>query len=191
MSRTPKIIAISGSLRKGSYNKKMIQIAAKAALSAGAEVRILDLADLALPLFNEDLEKDGVPQSAYEIKAIIQNADGLLIASPEYNGSITAPLKNALDWASRSDHGEPPKAAFVNKIAAIMSASPSGFGGVRGLAHLRSILNYMGVIVLPEESIVSAAHKAFHEDGSLIDLKRQAALEAVACRLVKFLDCHF
>lgn len=103
----------------------MVQIAAAGAKSAGAEVTYLDLRDLPLPLYDEDLEaQEGLPTNARTLKDLMISHQGLLIASPEYNSSLTAVLKNAIDWASRPAPNEAPLAAFAGKVATIMSASP-------------------------------------------------------------------
>jgi chromate reductase, NAD(P)H dehydrogenase (quinone) len=102
MSTTPRILALAGSTRRDSFNKRLVRIAARGAEAAGAEVTIIDLRDFPLPLFDEDLEREqGPPEAATRLKRLLVGHDGLLIASPEYNSSITAVLKNALDWASR------------------------------------------------------------------------------------------
>ena len=130
----PKITAFAGSLRTGSFNKKLLALAAAAARTAGAEVTTVDLRDLALPLFDQDLEAaSGLPEGAKKFKALLRASDGLLIASPEYNSSLTAVLKNAIDWASRAESDdEPPLAAYRGKTAALCSASPGALGGLRG-----------------------------------------------------------
>src|SRR5438105_5025737 len=122
----PKIVAFAGSLRTGSFNKKLLAIAADAARAAGAEVTVVDLRELALPVFDQDLEDaSGLPDGARKFKALLRASDGFLIASPEYNSSVTAALKNAIDWASRAEtDDEPPLAAFRGKAAALFAASP-------------------------------------------------------------------
>src|SRR5436189_4076042 len=122
----PKIVAFAGSLRSGSFNKKLIAIAVDAARQAGAEVTLVDLRDLALPLFDQDIEDaSGLPEGARRFKALLRESDGFLIAAPEYNSSITGALKNAIDWASRGEtDDEPPLVAFRGKAAALMAASP-------------------------------------------------------------------
>lgn len=102
MAHTPRILTFAGSTRTDFYNKKLVRIAAAGAKAAGAEVTCLDLRDIPLPLFDEDLEAaEGLPASARQLKDLLLAHDGLLIASPEYNSSISAVLKNAIDWASR------------------------------------------------------------------------------------------
>ncbi|WP_341525068.1 NAD(P)H-dependent oxidoreductase [Nostoc sp. UHCC 0302] len=178
MTYTPKILAFAGSTRTDSYNKKLVKIAAEGAKSAGAEVTYIDLRDLPLPLFDEDLEaQEGTPANARTFKDLLISHQGLLIASPEYNSSLTAVLKNAIDWASRPSPGEPPLAAFTGKVAAIMSASPGGLGGLRGLVHLRAILGNIKVLVLPEQVALPQAYQAFNNDGTLKDPKQQESIE--------------
>lgn len=185
MSTPVRIVAISGSTRRDSYNRKLVRIAARAAEEAGAEVTVADLRELNLPLFDEDFEKDpGTPENARALKNLMIASDGFLIASPEYNSSITAVLKNAIDWASRPAPGEPPLAAFQGKVAAIMGASPGNLGGLRGLVHVRSILGNIGVLVLPDQVAVVRAFEAFTEDGSLADAKQQKAVESLGRKLI-------
>jgi chromate reductase, NAD(P)H dehydrogenase (quinone) len=188
----PKILAFAGSTRTGSFNKKLLHVAAEAARGAGAEVTVVDLRDLALPLFDQDLEDaNGLPEAAKRFKTLLREHDGLLIASPEYNSSITAVLKNAIDWASRAESDdEPPLVAFRGKAAVVMSASPGGLGGLRGLVHLRAILGNIGVIVLPDQVAVSAAHEAFDGAGQLKDANRRKQVESLGRTLAEFLVRH-
>ncbi len=182
----PKILAFAGSTRADSYNKKLVKIAAAGARAAGAEVTYLDLRDLPLPLFDEDLEaQSGPPANATALKALMIEHQGLLIASPEYNSSLTAVLKNAIDWASRPAEGEPPLACFADKVASIMSASPGALGGLRGLVHLRAILGNLRVLVLPGQVAVPKAYEAFDANGSLKDLRQQAAIEQLGADVAR------
>ena len=185
---TPRILAFAGSTRRGSFNKKLVRIAAKGAREAGAEVTLFDLKDFPLPLFDQDFAAEqGMPDNGTKLKKLFIDHEGLLIASPEYNSSVTAVLKNAIDWVSRPAPGEPPLVAFKGKVATLMSASPGGLGGLRGLAHVRSILGNIGVIVLPDQIAVAKAHEAFKPDGSLTDPKQQAGIEALGKTLASFL----
>ena len=184
----PRILAFAGSLRRESFNKRLVPIAAKGARDAGAEVTLIDLKDLSLPLFDQDLEAEqGIPENGKRLKQLFINHDGLLIACPEYNSSITAVLKNAIDWVSRPAPGEPSLVAFRGKIATLMSASPGALGGLRGLTHVRSILSNIGVIVLPDQIAVAKANEAFNADGSLKDSKQQAGIEGLGHTLASFL----
>ena len=184
----PRILAFAGSLRRDSFNKKLVSIAAHGAREAGAEVTLIDLKDFPLPLFDQDLEAEqGMPENGKKLKKLFIDHDGLLIASPEYNSSITAVLKNAVDWVSRPAPNEPPLVGFKGKVATLMSTSPGALGGLRGLVHVRSILGNIGVIVLPDQIAVAKAHDAFHADGSLKDPKQQAAIEGLGKTLASFL----
>jgi NAD(P)H-dependent FMN reductase len=184
----PKILAFAGSLRKESYNKKLVQIAAAGARAAGAEVTYLDLRDLPLPVFDEDLEKaEGLPANARKLKDLFLGHHGMLISAPEYNSSITAALKNAIDWASRLVPGEPPLACFLDKVAAIMSASPGALGGLRGLVHVRAILGNIHVLVLPDQVAVPRAFEAFAPDGSLKDPKQQTSVAKLGANVAAVL----
>ncbi|MCC5600247.1 NADPH-dependent FMN reductase [Nostoc favosum] len=188
MASTPKILAFAGSTRIESYNKKLVKIAAAGAQAAGAEVTYIDLRDLPLPLFDEDLEaQEGLPANARTFKDLLISHQGLLIASPEYNSSLTAVLKNAIDWASRPAPNEAPLAAFAGKVATIMSASPGGLGGLRGLVHLRSILGNIKVLVLPDQIALPKAYEAFNPDGTLVDPKQQESIEKLGDGLTKIL----
>lgn len=184
-----KILAFAGSSRKDSVNKKLVIIAAKGAEKAGAEVTIIDLLDYPMPIYNGDLEdKDGLPEHAKSFKQILTDHDGLLIASPEYNSSFPALLKNAIDWASRSESAEELRlSAYQNKIAAIMCATPGGSGGMKGLLFLRLQLEYLGTIVLPNQQSVSQAHNAFDDQGDLIDENKQKAVKSVGADLANTL----
>jgi NAD(P)H-dependent FMN reductase len=184
-----RILAFAGSTRSESFNKKLVPIAAKGARDGGAEVTMIDLRDFSLPVFDQDLEAEqGMPENGKKLKQLFIDHDGLLIASPEYNSSITAVLKNAIDWASRPAPGEPSLVAFRGKVATLMSASPGALGGLRALVHVRSILGNIGVIVLPEQIAVPKANEAFKPDGSLVDPKQQVAIERLGNTLALFLQ---
>lgn len=189
MNLNTLILAFAGSTRVESYNKKLLKIAVAAARAAGAELTELDLRDLPLPLYDGDLEsKDGLPPNARKLKDVMLAHDGFLIASPEYNSSISGVLKNAIDWASRPVTGEAPLACFTGKAAAIMSASPGALGGLRGLVHVRAILGNINVLVLPDQVAVMKAAEAFNADGSLKEPKQQAAVEALGSKLAQVLS---
>ena len=188
MAYTPRILAFAGSTRTDSFNKKLVKIAAMGAQAAGAQVTFIDLRDFPMPLYDGDLEiKEGIPPHAIKFKEALLSHQGLLISSPEYNSSISGVLKNAIDWASRALPGEAPLSCFTNKVAGLMSASPGALGGLRGLVHLRSILENIHVLVLPDQIAVAKAHEAFHADGSLKDIKQQAAVQDIGFQLAKML----
>jgi len=183
----PRILAFSGSSRVESFNTRLVAIAAGGAEDAGAEVTRINLGDFPMPFMNEDLEaSEGMPAAAREFKNLMIAHDGFLIASPEYNSAFSPLLKNALDWASRSEaEGEPPLQAFRGKVATLMAASPGALGGLRGLVFLRMMLGNLGVIVLPDQLVVREAYKAFNADGSLVDENQQQAIRDLGARTVK------
>jgi NAD(P)H-dependent FMN reductase len=188
MAAPVRILAFAGSLRKDSYNKKLVAIAAEGARTAGAEVTRLDLRDYPLPVFDEDQEREhGVPDNGVKLKTLFKETDGFLLSAPEYNSSVTAALKNAIDWVSRPYQNEPPLAGFRGKVATLMAASPGGLGGLRGLVHVRAILGNIGVVVLPEQIAVARAFEAFNEDGSLKDPKQQEGIKGLGRTLAEFL----
>lgn len=177
----PRILALAGSTRTESWNKKLVRIAASEAEKAGGLVTRVDLRDFPLPIFDQDDETAlGPPTNATKLKQLFVEHAGLLISSPEYNSSITAVLKNAIDWISRPVPGEPGLIAFRGKTAALLSASPGALGGLRGLVHLRAILGNIGVLVLPDQIAVPKANEAFSDDGSLKDPKVQSSVAALA-----------
>ncbi len=185
-----KILALAGSTRKESFNKKLVQTSAAIAIELGAEVTVIDLRDYPLPLFSGDLEElKGPPENAIRLYELFKSHDAILIASPEYNSSISGLLKNTIDWVSRPRDSEPPLAAFSGKVAGLLSASPGQLGGLRGLVHLRSILGSMGMLVIPEQVAVGAAHEAFAEDGTLVDEKLAGRVATAMQSLVRTSSC--
>ena len=169
MAEDFKILAFTGSLRKGSYNKFAL-LAAKKLAPAGSAVEIADLS--AIPFFNEDLEAEGVPAVVEEFKSKIAAADALLICTPEYNYSIPPVLKNALDWASRGSN-----APVNGKPMAIMSASPGMLGGARVQYHLRQVCVALNLKVLNRpEVFIANANTKFDENGNLTDDYTQKAI---------------
>lgn len=184
MSNQPKILAFAGSSRIDSFNKKLVKFAVEGAKKAGAEVRYIDLLDYPMPLFNEDLEKqEGLPQKVLEFKRLLRSHQGFLISCPEYNGSITPLLKNAIDWASRSELNEKPLSCFQGKVAALLATSPGGLGGIRGLVHVRAILEGIGVLVIPEQKAIPNAYQAFDESGQLQDEKQAQGVIKIVQKL--------
>lgn len=187
MSNPLKILAFAGSARRDSYNKQLVKIAGRGAESAGAEVTFLDLLALPMPLFNEDLEAEqGLPDTVRQFKALLKGHQGFLMACPEYNGSITGLLKNAIDWASRPDPDNIASAAdcFRDKVIVLMATSPGALGGLRGLVHVRAILTNLGAIVLPDQRAIPHASQAFDQEGQLGDPKQQAAIQGLGVRVV-------
>lgn len=175
-SARPRLLAFSGSARRDSFNQRLVTFAAQAAERAGGDVTLINLGDFPMPLFNRDEEVEkGLPENATRLKNLFAEQDGLLLAAPEYNSSITPLLKNTLDWLSRREGDEAPMRAYRGKTAALLSASPGRLGGMRGLVHVRGILNTLGVLVLPGQASIASANDAFDGDGALVnetDVKR-------------------
>ncbi len=189
MSAKPRILAFSGSLREDSFNQKVVNIAADGARKAGADVTVIQLRELPLPVYDGDLEADsGLPENARTIKDLMKAHQGFLIASPENNSTLSAALKNAIDWASRPDGDETPLVCFKDKTAVLMAASPGALGGLRGLNHLRSILTSIGVLVLPEQKAIPKIHEAMDGNGALTDAAQQAAVENLGAKLAGMLS---
>jgi len=184
----PKILAFAGSTRIDSFNKKLIKIAAVGAKDVGAEVTLIDLRDFPLPLYDGDLEhRDGLPPEARKLKGLMLSHQGFLISSPEYNSSISGVLKNTIDWASRQSEGEIPLACFKNKVAGLMSASPGGLGGLRGLVHVRATLENIGVLVIPEQMAVAKAHEVFNTDGTMKNKDQEDQVKKIGANVAKLL----
>lgn len=189
MTRQARILAFGGSLRRDSFNQKLASIVADGAREAGAEVTVVSLRDYPMPLFDQDLEDaSGKPETAVRLKKLFAAHDGFIIASPEYNSSVTAALKNALDWVSRVDSAdEPMLSAFSGKSAVICASSPGGLGGLRGLVHLRAILGNIGITVLPDQLAVGSAHRAFADDGTLTETDKRKAAYDLGAKLANHL----
>ncbi len=181
-----KLLAFAGSSRQGSLNQRVLAIGMRAATAAGAEVTHIDLKALDLPLMDEDLERaQGLPAGARRFKEALIAADGLLIACPEYNSSLTPLLKNALDWASRREGQEKPLAAFAGKTAGLLAASGGVYGGMRALQTLRTVLQNIQVLVVPTMAATPRLNdESFDADGNLHEAAAQARIETVARELV-------
>lgn len=184
-----KVLVFAGSARRESLNKKLARVAAAAVRAEGAEARLIDLDDFPIPIYHGDLEAEqGMPPKALELRAIFMEHDALLIASPENNSSVTSLLKNTLDWLSRGigdGKGDASGLApFRDKVAGMMTATPGNYGGVRGLPHLRQILNSLGVLVVPPQVQLARADHAFDAAGELADPAMRKAVERLAHALV-------
>ena len=189
MAKKPKILAFAGSLRENSYNKRVVKIAIEGAKNSGAEVTYVDLKQYPMPIYDEDDHKEnGFDENALAFQKLLGEHDGFLIASPEYNGSIPGGLKNALDWASRKSENYGMVEVFKGKVAAIMTASPGAFGGIRCLSHLRGVFTIMLVNVLPSEIAVANVGKMFDGDSeTMTDEKMKKILEDLGASLVDML----
>lgn len=168
LSAEVNVLAFAGSTREDSVNKKLVKEAANAAHQLGAKVTFINLKDYPMPFYDEDLETgQGMPNKAKQFRQLMLQSDVILIASPEYNGSISGVLKNAIDWASRNEDGGGSREAFKGKKFVIMSASPGASGGARGLVHLRAIIEHIGGTVMPQQVVIPDAYNAFDAQGLL------------------------
>lgn len=175
-----RILALAGSTRTGSFNKKLLHEAVRIGEASGLTFTIVDLRDYAMPLYDGDLEKEkGLPEKAAALKSLIKEHDALLIASPEYNHSVTGVLKNTIDWLSRPSGKDDPDDVLAGKVAAIIGASPGRFGASASANHLRAILRPLDVFVIPSQCSVAGAGNAFNDDGTLKDERAQKALKGV------------
>ena len=184
-----KILAFAGSLRRNSLNKRVLNIAVEGARKAGGTVTVIDLADLPMAVYNaDDHETNGFDANALRFQDILKEHDGLLIASPEYNASLPGGLKNAIDWASRKSDKFAMGEVFKGKVAAMITASPGSFGGIRCLSHLRGVLSILGINVLPSEIAVTFAGDKFEGDSTeMTDEKMKHILEKLGAELVSML----
>src|SRR4051812_540779 len=163
-----KVLVFAGSTRTGSLHRLLARNAAEALKGQGLAVTLADLRDYPMPMYDGDLEAEsGLPETARAFRKLIADNDVFVIASPEYNGSFSALLKNVIDWASRGAAGERPAAVFRGKAAALLSASPGPGGGSRGLKHVRELLQMVGVDVLPVDVTIRRALSGFDSEGCL------------------------
>jgi NAD(P)H-dependent FMN reductase len=183
-----KVLAFSGSTREESFNQRLASYAAGKARLAGADVTLINLRDYPMPLMDQDLERDqGQPEHAGRLKQLMAEHDGFLIASPEYNGSISPLLKNALDWASRRTGDEPSMMAYKGKTVALMSASPGRLGGLRGLVPVRQLLSNLGALALPGQASIGAAFTAFDDAGQLVNEHDVKSVDSLVSAFVTLL----
>jgi chromate reductase, NAD(P)H dehydrogenase (quinone) len=176
----PRILAFAGSLRKGSLNRRLLRYAIEGAEAAGGAVEELPPDGLALPLYNGDLEQDGrYPPDVEAWRARIAGAEGMLIASPEYNHGMSGVLKNAIDWGSR------PPNVFDRKVAASFGTTVGAYGTARSQMNVRLCLSPLNVWVVPKTVLVPHARTAFDAGGALGDPKVADDLRAVGRVLVQ------
>ncbi len=181
------ILAFAGSLRRASYNRGLV----RAALEVGADGVRVEVFDLVpLPLYNQDVEDAAEPPSVVAFKAVIGAADGLLVATPEYNHGIPGVLKNAIDWASRPRISSP----LRDKPVAVMGASPGRGDTARAQAQLREAFVFTGACVMPQpELLVGAAAAHFDLDGNVTSPEVRAAIGEVVEALAAWsrrIDVH-
>jgi chromate reductase, NAD(P)H dehydrogenase (quinone) len=174
-----KILGLSGSLRRDSYNARLLRAAASE-LPPEAELVMWD-GVRELPYYDEDIDNESAPDSVRSLRDAVSEADALLISTPEYNASIPGALKNAIDWASR------PRATTVlkDKPVLVIGATTGLFGAVWAQAELRKVLKTAGANPLEEEVPVGQAHEAFGDDGGLRDPDLREALTDAVRALVR------
>lgn len=184
----PRLLFISGSAREKSWNKKLARLGEKIADANGIAGTFADLGDYPMPIYNGDDElRDGPPENARKLKELMKVHSGIFIASPEYNSSFSPLVKNAIDWVSRTrDDGEAPLEVYKTRVFALGSASPGGMGGLRGLSHLRLVLEIgLGALVLPDQFAVPRAVDAFEENGHLKNKDAQETFKALIQKLAR------
>lgn len=152
-----RLLALAASTRPNSFNRRLLAMAAHEAGQAGADVTLLDYADLDVPLFKDEEERS-LPPGAVKLADALLGHDGLLLASPEYNWSMPGSLKNLIDWISID-----PRSPFAGRTALLMSASPSTRGGIMGLSQLRVPLENLHMWVYPQLIGVGKCTEAIHE----------------------------
>ena len=180
---------MAGSLRAGSHNGRLATLVAKELTLAEADVTRISLADYPLALLDADLLADsGPPDNAVKLKQMLSAHQGVFIASPEYNASITPLIKNTIDWISAvREHGDPPLAAYQNRVFALGGASPGRSGATHSLLALRQVLAVgCRALVIPEQITVPNAETAFDEMDQLTDARAATQLKTVAQRLVDY-----
>ena len=181
-ARTFRIAAISGSLRKASTNTALLRLASELAPAGRTEFVFVDYLDV--PIYNGDVEAVGIPESVKRVAEIIKNADAVYIASPEYNYTIAAPLKNIIDWLSRVE-GK----IFNEKPVAILSCAASNGGGVRAQYDLRRAFTYLNSLVLQQPEVaVGANYLKFNAEGKLTDDGSIAAVKNQVTAFVSWIE---
>ncbi|MER8705869.1 MULTISPECIES: NADPH-dependent FMN reductase [unclassified Mesorhizobium] len=187
MAVIPKILVVAGSVRSGAYSGRTADVAQKELAMQGAEVTRISLADYPLPILDQDLEKEeGIPDNAFKLGRMIAAHDGLLIATPEYNGSIPPLLKNSIDWVSqlRKDGGRTFR-PLAGKVAGLCSSSNGPFGGIRCINHLRAVLVRCRMEVVTPECSVPEGGNAFDDEGKFRDERLRQSMEHLCRTLIE------
>jgi NAD(P)H-dependent FMN reductase len=201
----PCILAFAGSLRAGSYNKHLIQNVAVGARAAGADVRVLDLKDYPVPVYDADLydaahadphalhDRGGrigpahdrpMPEGLLRFKEHVRWSQGWLVATPEYSRSYPGMFKNLIDWLTRLAPGESPLDNFTYKVAGIVSAAYEG-GGVTAVSDTRRLLGGLGCVVVPGTEVFTISDDLFDREGRIVDETNRRRAEAVGERVVR------
>lgn len=174
-------LTLSGSIRKGSYNRMLQQHVGSKLAEAGVEVTALDLSDFAMPIFNEDLEPDNVPEAAGRLAGLLRGHDIVFLASPEYNGGLTPLTVNTLAWLSRQKPNP-----FRHAVFGIGGVSSGKYGTIWGLSHLRDSLSKMGTLVVPTLLGIGPAQEAFDASGNPVEPAIIAKVDQLVLELTHF-----
>lgn len=179
-----KILLFAGSLRKDSLNKKLLaKIQNILSEDKSLEVQVLDLQALNFPVYDGDIEAQGIPENVSKMGQAISQADGVIISSPEYNGSIASPLKNAIDWVSRLR-----PVPWEKKNVLLTGASPGYFGTIRALGHTLAPFQALGSYVYPQNFALPKAGEAFEMDGKLKDPSVEKKLRELLKNYIQYLS---
>jgi chromate reductase len=184
----PRIVVMAGSRRREALSRRVAAACVRALEAAGAEVERVELDDYPAPLYDGDLEADsGLPEAIVRLQRVLHASDGVLVVNPEYNGSLTPLLKNTLDWCSRPNPADPERSGgkvYAGRAAAVVGSSPGALGGMRVLFHVRDVLGYLGMQVIPQQLAVGKAGEAVGDDDRLRDAAQQEMLDKLAAALV-------
>ncbi len=181
MAKTISVVGIPGSLRKGSYTRMAVATALGGAKKAGANVKLLDLSDYNLPL-GDGRDKEKYPSSVKKMRKIVENADGIILGTPEYHGGMSGVLKNAIDLMGFDQFG--------GKMVGLVGVSGGAMGATNAMVHLRTIGRSMHAWVVPNQASVPHARDHFDKDGKLDDEALTARLEAAGEQVAKFARLH-
>lgn len=184
---TPKILVFAGSTRNGAISGQVADNAARVLAQSGADVTRISLADYPLPIMDEDLEAEkGLPANATKLARLIATHDGVLVATPEYNGSIPPLLKNVIDWVSRvATDGARPIKPYAGRPFALCSSSNGPFAGIRAINHLRAVLVHVGCDVVSPQCSVARGQEAFDDTGEFRDPRSRDVMAQVCETLVE------
>lgn len=174
-------LTLSGSIRTGSFNQKLQAAVGEKLKSAGVEVNAISLKDYELPIFNEDIEKAGVPDNVLKLAELFKSHDIVFIATPEYNGGLPPLLVNTIAWVSRQK-----PSPFKHAVYGLGGVSSGKYGTLWAQSHLRDILGKMGTLVAPTLLGVGPSSQAFNEDGTLAEVPINAKVDQLVLELTKF-----
>ena len=181
-----KIIGFAGSFREKSYNKMVLKLVLEKAKEAGAEVELVDLKELNIPIYDGDLENEiQLPDGIKILREKIEKSDGIIIATPEYNHSLPGGLKNTIDWLSRTKFFP---SVLTNKKFALFGASDGNFATVRAQIAFYPIANTLELDLMPSKTYVGNVEEVFDEAGKCLDPKVEERLAKFAVKFVEFVQ---